>query len=254
MERLNLDEQQVQALRAAIVAANDEMSGTWEPDDDPKRTGEVCPGSAIKLDDDVLASDGNTYRVIAPAPGRERFSAYGQTMWGMTQTSLHLGEVVDRAPADSGEEPMPVWTPPEPVPEPEFPAWKPDIPALRQQAFAQIDQRSDQWFAAGFDFDGVRFSLSERAQIRYTNMQIFAEALVPLTVNALDDTSAVTFTVADELRNFCMTAMAVVTQIVNDGAEQKEIVRGLQTGEELAAYQDPRPPPTDVPLEPGQGV
>lgn len=108
MNRLSLDEQQVQAMRAAVVSIYASIPGTWEPEDDPNRTGDVCPGSVLKVDDDVLARDGNAYRVLSPAPGRDRFTAWGMTDWGMTTTSLALSDVTDRAPADPNEIPMPI--------------------------------------------------------------------------------------------------------------------------------------------------
>jgi hypothetical protein len=254
MDRLTLDDAQVDDKRAEALAANARLDGVWEADAAPTRTGEVCPGSLLRLFDDVQLRDGLIYRVIAPAEGRDRFVCWGRTDFGMTYTTASVFDVVDRAPVDPVEQAMPVLGTFEPPAEtlPETPVWNPDLPALRQQAFAQIDQRSDLWFASGLVYEGVVYSLSERAQIRYQSMERFAELLVPITINSLDDTVAVRFETADALRAFCMTALSVVTGIVNDGGEQKEIVRGLQTGEELAAYQDPRPAPADVPLEPGQ--
>lgn len=113
MERLDLDPEQVSALRALILNASASMVGTWEPEDDPKRT-DVCPGSPIKIDDDVkVRTDGGSYRVIAPAPGRDRFTAWGMSPdFGMMMTtSFALADVTDRAPADPNETPMPVTVP-----------------------------------------------------------------------------------------------------------------------------------------------
>jgi hypothetical protein len=129
-----------------------------------------------------------------------------------------------------------------------------DIDMLRAEAFARIDSRSDRLIAAGFDFDGVRFSSSLEAQIRYTNMLSLADMMAPLDVNSLDDASCRTLQTPDDLRAFCLAALAHVKGVVDSGSTQKEIVRGLQTAEELVDFVDPRPPPTDVPVEPGQEV
>lgn len=111
MDRLSLDEETVTNMRAAIIAANATLEGPWDgPEDDPTRTGDVCPGSPLKIDDDVLAN-GDSYRVLCPSVGRDRFMAFGITGWGPTTTSLALSEVTDRAPLDANETPMPVIPP-----------------------------------------------------------------------------------------------------------------------------------------------
>jgi hypothetical protein len=125
------------------------------------------------------------------------------------------------------------------------------VQRLRARAFAQVDQRSDQLIAAGFDYGGIRFSASLEAQIRYTNMMVLADTLAPLDCNSLDDSTYLTLPTPDDLRNFCMVALGHVKGIVDSGSAQKEVVRALETAEELTAFVDPRPPPTDVPIEPG---
>lgn len=110
MDRLDLDEQGVQDARESALSAIAEMTGTWEPEDSPQREGDICPGTPLKLYDDVSCVDGNSYRVICAAEGRDKFTAWGIGPFGPMTISQSVYDVLDRAPADPQETPMPIVT------------------------------------------------------------------------------------------------------------------------------------------------
>jgi len=261
MERLELDDQEVALRRDELLAAYASVPEVYEPEDHPART-ELCPGSDLKLFDDVEVADGGKWRVIAPGIGRYRVTVCGMGPFGFTITNSRIQDVVDRAPADPEETPMPVLgtvdpeapdTPPEwvggtpypptdPLPGPAGPT----IPELRQQAFGKIDQCSRALIAVGFDYAGIRFSASLEAQVRFTNMMMLADMLAPIDVNSLDDTAVLTLELPDDLRSFCTTALFHIKKQVDDGGAQKKLVREMTTAEEILAFEDPRAMPETV--------
>lgn len=115
------------------------------------------------------------------------------------------------------------------------------VPKLRADAFVRIDATSDELFARGFLFEGIVFSITVEAQIRYATMLMLADALpYPLGINSLDDNDCLYLQNGDHTRGFCMTAMGFVKGVVDSGTVQKDFVRAMETAEELVGYQDPR--------------
>lgn len=270
LERLDFDEAEVEQKRQQMVDAYAAIPAhEYYPEDHPARA-ELCPGSLLKLYDDVEMKDGQRFRVIAPAVGRDRVTVLGDGPFGAMISNVRIHDIVDRAPADPSEERMPVLglidpdapppslTPPPYIPPPPPIPTPPDAPPtdealarLRADAFSRIDRRSDQLIAAGFDFAGVRFSLSNEAQIRYTNMMMLADKLAPMDINSLDDTVAITLDSAQMVQGFCLTALSYVKGVVDSGTIEKNRARAMTGYEELTNFVDSRPPPTLVLHEPG---
>lgn len=270
MERLTLDQDQVQAQREAALAANKRMRFGidfyfTEPEDLPDRP-ILSPVSRLKLFDDVELADGSRQRVIAPAPGRDRFTAFGEVGGTAKTATWSVRDVVDRAPADAQEEPMPIWPMPQ-APDPVAPAEPDDsetpervMAALRLSAFRLIDANSDLLFASGVEFMDVVLSLSLEAQARYHNMDYLRNETLPsgdpvlpypITFSSLDDTQTVTLTAPDDVHGLYLTAVARVAEIVASGNTQKDYVRDVaRTASELRSYTDPRALPAVIPVEP----
>lgn len=116
-----------------------------------------------------------------------------------------------------------------------------DVAYERDEAFRRIDRRSDALIQEGFPFEGSVFSLTVEAQVRFTNMLMLADVLpYPLTINSLDDRSAVDLQSAAHTQAFCMTALGFVKSVVDSGSVQKNIVREMTDVNEMVAYSDPR--------------
>lgn len=243
MERLELDDADVEARRAALLAAFAQEPETPEPEDHPARE-ELCPGSLLALYDDVKTASGR-WRIIAPAPGRERVTVFGIGPFGPSSTNISVHDIIDRAPADPEAVPMPVLGEVEPLPveEPppvfEFPP--PDIEVLRLEVIKQVDVTSTALIRQGFEFEGIIFSMSNEAQIRYLAMQSDADYLpYPLPINSKDDSTFLMLQDAAHTIAFCRGAKAHVMGVVGSGHLQKRAVHSLQTPEALGAYVDPR--------------
>jgi hypothetical protein len=128
-----------------------------------------------------------------------------------------------------------------------------ELSQLRTDAFARIDQRSDELIIAGFRFQDVVFSLSNEAQTRYITMMVTADYLsYPLDINSLDDNSKVTLVSADHTRQFCLTALVHVKGVVDSGTLQKDFIRATDDRDVIALFVDPRTPPSAMPQEPGE--
>lgn len=120
-----------------------------------------------------------------------------------------------------------------------------ELDAARSAKCMEVDLRSDALIAAGFEYKGVRFSASLEAQIRMTNMMMFAPQFpYPYVVSSLDDKDAGVLVDADDMRAWCQTALSHVATVVGVGTALKEKIRKeLFTLEEVLGFVDPRPAP-----------
>ena len=115
-----------------------------------------------------------------------------------------------------------------------------DLEELRGEVLARIDARSDE-LLKGFEYNGVVFSLSEKAQIRYEYMDRTADTLpYPLPINSLDDRDMLVLTDPAQTHEFCHASTVHVLTVIGSGTQQKDIIRAATTIEELQAYVDPR--------------
>lgn len=122
----------------------------------------------------------------------------------------------------------------------------------KAQAFVKIDKRSDEYFSAGFEFEGMRFSLTLEAQTRMTAMMMLADQFqYPIGINSLDDLSILYLQNAQHTQAWCGTALYTVKGIVDSGTQQKDFIRAQTDVQTVLNYNDPRPSPVIVP-EPGE--
>lgn len=96
MDRLTLDEARVTELR-------EDMQSNYPDYEKP------CPGSALKVDDDVLWLDVFPIRVLWGHDHPDYFNGYSPDYFGDSSCNVDGHYVNDRAPADPNETPMPVW-------------------------------------------------------------------------------------------------------------------------------------------------
>ena len=115
-----------------------------------------------------------------------------------------------------------------------------DIEEVRGEVLAKIDHRSDEMLL-GFEYEGIIFSISPKAQIRYEILDRKSnEFNYPIRINSLDDRDSITINNSAETRAFCSAAQYHVMAVVESGTQQKDIIRAMTTVEELQAYTDPR--------------
>lgn len=147
-------------------------------------------------------------------------------------------------PPPEPEPPPPEPPPPEPSPPPlPPPPPEPDplLAPLKSERYATIDARTRDLIARGFVHAGLTFSLSERAQIYWTNMFVARDLLpFPLVVNLADDSG--THDVADAAEVFAMYASAVgtVKAHLGSGTALKAQVRAATSVADLCAIVDAR--------------
>jgi hypothetical protein len=102
MDRLNLDQEQVEIRRA-------EVQGFYPDYPTP------LPGTPLKIDDDVMWLGFVPGRVLWGHDHPDYFNMYSPEMFGETYLNVEGIYITDRAPADPNETPMPIYpeTPPE---------------------------------------------------------------------------------------------------------------------------------------------
>lgn len=99
MDRLDIDQERVEELR-------DQYRALYPDYEKP------CPGSNLKLDDDV-EWQGMHVRIVWGHDHPRYFNAYGPGYFGDVVVNLDGRLVTDRAPVDPEEPPLPIWPPPE---------------------------------------------------------------------------------------------------------------------------------------------
>ena len=120
MNRLVIDSV-AQIFRGQILTAcANGMDDDLPPEDRPDRA-EVVVGSFLKIFDHVRMHDDTECVVIAPGRGSGYFSGWHVDSDGQNVLGMYAGiDVIDRAPADPNETPMPIF------PEPEEPEEEPE--------------------------------------------------------------------------------------------------------------------------------
>lgn len=96
MDRLILDTGDVDRIRTEVQT-------------DYPSYGDPCPGSALKVDDDVMWLDMFPMRVLWGHDDAAYFNGFSPEWFGETNVVVAGEYVTDRAPADPEETPMPIW-------------------------------------------------------------------------------------------------------------------------------------------------
>lgn len=120
------------------------------------------------------------------------------------------------------------------------------IGRARTMRYAEIDARTEQLVAEGFEFPpagGQIFSLSGNAQKNLLGLKTMAEDplfLYPVIWNTLDDSG--TFSIPDSTTAlaFYATAVGTVRARMDSGTAVKDLIRAATTVDEVMAITDPR--------------
>lgn len=119
-----------------------------------------------------------------------------------------------------------------------------DLDEVRQDFFELVDRRTFELVEQGFVHQGIRFSCSERAQIRYNGMiQLASGMTYPLEINSLDDTKRLVLESPEETIAFCVAAANHVRNLIDSGTVLKKQACAATTKEEIDAVVDDRMPP-----------
>lgn len=100
MDRLTLSQTRVDELRTTLQAALPDYA-------------EPAPGSVLKLDDDVMWLEFAPMRIVWGSDTADYFYGYSPDIFGESYIQVDAPNITDRAPADSGEAPMPIYPEPE---------------------------------------------------------------------------------------------------------------------------------------------
>ena len=113
----------------------------------------------------------------------------------------------------------------------------------RELRFGQIDARTNEIFATGFEFpgSGIRLSLSLGAQSRMIGlMMVRDQATYPIRWNALDDASFVDLLGPNDVIALFGSGAAALRSYVDGGTAIKNEIRAATTVAAVMAVVDPR--------------
>lgn len=108
-----------------------------------------------------------------------------------------------------------------------------DLELLREQKLSDIDSNTESEIRKGFMFDGVLFSMSDNAQINWSNFPNMPSVLFPLTVMGKNDDE---YTLSEANRtNFYLTALGYKNACLQAGTNKKKLIKACTTVAELNA-------------------
>ena len=115
--------------------------------------------------------------------------------------------------------------------------------AARELRFGEIDSKTDEIFATGFEYpgSGVRLSLSSEAQSRLIGLMLVRDsATYPIRWNALDDASFVDLLSASDVITLFGAGATALRSYVDGGTAIKNEIREALTVAAVMAVVDPR--------------
>ena len=93
---------------------------------------------------------------------------------------------------------------------------------LKDLRYKEIDSTTGYIIKQGFVFEGSNFSLSENAQINWTNLTLLPDSTYPITISTLtEDTYSLALANKD---NFYMSAVAAKLTPLNTGSTLKKLI------------------------------
>jgi hypothetical protein len=117
---------------------------------------------------------------------------------------------------------------------------------LKQQRYAEIDERTKQLIGLGFEFpptSGSYFSLTLESQIRLEAADAsrdLPEFAYPVAWNTLDDDASYSIPDSATMHSFFLTALGTIRARIDSGTSLKDSVRAATTQAELDAVVDGR--------------
>lgn len=113
----------------------------------------------------------------------------------------------------------------------------------KKNKFIQIDGRTEELIASGFQYAGKTFSLSMNAQAKMMGInQIRSEneVVYPIRWNTKDDNDYYEIQNANDMRAFYLTGVGTYRAHVDAGTALKDLVRAATSKAEVDAVVDPR--------------
>jgi len=115
---------------------------------------------------------------------------------------------------------------------------------VKAEAFQAIDARTREILAEGFSYRNERFSLSQAAQLRMTELIFLLDQDAPLDFpivwNTLDDTWQIELSDSTEVRSFIQEGTQTVVSIINSGTSLKAQIRSALTISAVELIKDER--------------
>lgn len=118
-----------------------------------------------------------------------------------------------------------------------------DLQRVKYQRAQEIDRRTDELIAAGFDFAGQRFSMSLNAQSRATNVFILRDSgMIPYPIEwaTLGDDGVISLDGPEMVAAFYGTGIAALRSVVGSGIKLKSAVNAASNANEVLAVEDSR--------------
>ncbi len=119
------------------------------------------------------------------------------------------------------------------------------LPPAKKVAYSQIDARTRQLIAAGFEFpaaSGNIYSLSNESQMNLTNLMLTKDdlSIYDIKINTRDDKTAIVITDKIELKDFYDAAQAAKRGHLDSGTALKDQIRSAASVTALSAITDNR--------------
>jgi hypothetical protein len=108
-----------------------------------------------------------------------------------------------------------------------------DVECIKDRMITTIDAQTESNIRLGFTFDGLVFSMSDNAQINWSNFPNLPSQVFPLTVMSKND-EEYTLSEANKM-NFYLTALGYKNACLQAGNTKKKVVKACTTIEELNA-------------------
>lgn len=119
---------------------------------------------------------------------------------------------------------------------------QPSLVEEKRQRCLTIDTNTRSLLAKGFSYQGVVFSLSEAAQLKWGGMYLTRASITqwPVTVMGMDDASTVSLANDGAISDFYMVGFSRVFDCLSGGVTLKQAVAAAIDHEALSAIQDLR--------------
>jgi hypothetical protein len=116
-----------------------------------------------------------------------------------------------------------------------------NVPLAKANACAAIDARSEALIANGFVFNGVTFSLSASAQVKWLGLAVGATGMTfPYVVSNIDDSATFSIPDAPTVEQMFGAAMTTIAGILAAGVALKTQVNAAVDSAGVAAVVDTR--------------
>ncbi|MFA7287682.1 MAG: hypothetical protein WC055_02280 [Melioribacteraceae bacterium] len=102
---------------------------------------------------------------------------------------------------------------------------------LQESMLSEVDSQTQSNIRLGFTFDGIVFSMSENAQLNWSNIPNIPKEAFPFEVSGKED-DVYLLSEANKM-NFYMTAMSFKMSLLSAGTSKKKLIKACKTIEDL---------------------